>query len=74
MSVFWKPDTSQMGPPGTGKTLTGKALGKLLNRNVVDIDDDFLEPLWGVSVGSKLKELGEFMSSQALTCQVTKDF
>jgi threonine synthase len=47
-----------MGPPGTGKTLTGKSLGKILNRPVIDIDDDWLEPLWGVSVASKLTELG----------------
>lgn len=50
-----------MGPPGTGKTLTGKALAKQLgNRKVIDIDDDWLEPLWGTSVANKLKELGMF--------------
>lgn len=48
-----------MGPPGTGKTQTGRVLGSILNRKVIDIDDDFLEPLWGVPVASKLKELGQ---------------
>eukprot|EP01126_Amoeba_proteus_P055494 TRINITY_DN6893_c0_g2_i5.p1 TRINITY_DN6893_c0_g2~~TRINITY_DN6893_c0_g2_i5.p1 ORF type:complete len:764 (-),score=110.97 TRINITY_DN6893_c0_g2_i5:39-2132(-) len=48
-----------MGPPGCGKTSIGKILGRKLDKQVIDVDDDFLEPYWGVSVAEKLSELGD---------------
>jgi threonine synthase len=48
-----------MGPPGSGKTSIGRALAQQLDMKLIDIDDDHLEPTWGTSVASKLKELGD---------------
>jgi shikimate kinase len=48
-----------MGPPGSGKTTVGRLLGAQLGMPVVDVDNDFLEPLWGMTVSQKLAELGD---------------
>ncbi|XP_041346927.1 threonine synthase-like 1 [Gigantopelta aegis] len=48
-----------MGSPGSGKTTTSKILGKLLSKPVIDIDDDHLEPLWGMSVAEKRQQVGD---------------
>ncbi|CAF1366614.1 unnamed protein product [Didymodactylos carnosus] len=48
-----------MGPPGAGKTTVAKVLGKLLEKHVMDIDDDWLEIHWKTSVADKLAELGD---------------
>jgi len=48
-----------MGPPGSGKTTVGRILASQLNMSLIDVDDDVLEPYWGVSVADKLAELGD---------------
>ncbi|XP_063711024.1 threonine synthase-like 1 isoform X2 [Symsagittifera roscoffensis] len=45
------------GAPGSGKTTVAKMLGEKLGWEVVDIDDDYLEPFWGMAVADKVKEL-----------------
>jgi shikimate kinase len=47
------------GPPGSGKTSVGRELARLMNKSLLDIDDDWLEPRWKCSVASKLRELGD---------------
>ncbi|CAG5134975.1 unnamed protein product, partial [Candidula unifasciata] len=48
-----------MGNPGSGKTTTGRIVAQALGKNLVDIDDNHLEPMWGMSVADKLKQIGE---------------
>ena len=43
-----------MGSPGCGKTTLGRILSSKLDRPVIDIDDDHLEPLWGMPVSEKV--------------------
>lgn len=47
-----------MGSPGCGKTTTGQLLSARLGRPVTDIDDDFLEPYWGMPVAHKVIDTG----------------
>ncbi|KAK2550901.1 Threonine synthase-like 1 [Acropora cervicornis] len=47
-----------MGSPGAGKTTVGRILGHHLGREVIDVDDDVLEKVWGISVAEKLSEVG----------------
>ncbi len=47
------------GPPGSGKTSVGRELARLMNKSLIDIDDNWLEPRWKTSVASKLIELGD---------------
>jgi shikimate kinase len=47
------------GPPGSGKTTVGRELARLMNKSLIDIDDNWLEPRWKTSVASKLIELGD---------------
>lgn len=44
-----------MGSPGAGKTSVGRILGHRLRRKVVDVDDDVLETVWGMSVADKVR-------------------
>nr|KAG5706000.1 hypothetical protein BaRGS_028109 [Batillaria attramentaria] len=44
---------------GCGKTTVGQALASQLGIPAVDVDDDHLEPYWGMAVSNKLKELGD---------------
>jgi shikimate kinase len=53
------------GPPGSGKSYISKLLGKELDMEVYDIDDDHLEKNWGKSVAEKLEELGDDKFIQA---------
>lgn len=48
-----------MGSPGCGKTSVGRLLAAHLNMPCVDVDDDYLEHYWGVTVAHKLKEVGD---------------
>lgn len=43
-----------MGSPGAGKTSVGKILGDQLGRKVIDVDDDVLENVWGITVAEKV--------------------
>ena len=45
------------GSPGSGKTTIARMLAKKLDMTVIDIDDDHLEPLWGMPVSQKVAEL-----------------
>ncbi|CAF3335270.1 unnamed protein product [Rotaria sp. Silwood1] len=58
-STFEKRNIFLMGPPGSGKTSVGRELARLMNRSLIDIDDNWLEPRWQKSVASKLTELGD---------------
>ena len=44
-----------MGSPGAGKTTVGRILGHHLGREVIDVDDDVLEKVWGISVAKKVQ-------------------
>ena len=48
-----------MGPPGCGKTTIGRIIAPLLQKNWIDVDDDFLEPRWKMSVADKLNQVGD---------------
>lgn len=43
-----------MGSPGAGKTTVGRMLGRQLDREVIDVDDDILEKVWGMTVATKV--------------------
>ena len=43
-----------MGSPGAGKTSVGRILGHHLGKKVVDVDDDVLERVWGMTVAEKV--------------------
>ena len=43
-----------MGKPGAGKTTIAQLLGQHLNMNVVDVDNDILENVWGMTVAEKV--------------------
>ena len=43
-----------MGSPGAGKSTVGRRLGKMIGLPVVDIDDDYLEKYWNMSVADKV--------------------
>ena len=43
-----------MGSPGAGKTSVGRILGHLLGKEVIDVDDDVLERVWGMTVAEKV--------------------
>lgn len=43
-----------MGSPGAGKTSVGRILGGQLGRKVIDVDDDVLENVWGMTVAEKV--------------------
>ena len=45
------------GAPGSGKTTVAKMLAEKLDMKAIDVDDDHLEPLWGMPVAEKVKEL-----------------
>lgn len=47
-----------MGSPGAGKTSVGRMLGGQLGRKVIDVDDDVLENVWGMTVAEKLLQVG----------------
>ena len=47
------------GPPGAGKSSVSKELGKILNMNVIDVDDDIVEKDWDMPVSQLLAELGD---------------
>ncbi|XP_052676729.1 threonine synthase-like 1 isoform X3 [Crassostrea angulata] len=47
-----------MGSPGSGKSTVARILAKKLNKPSIDIDNDILEPMWGVKISEKLKEKG----------------
>ncbi|XP_076468745.1 threonine synthase-like 1 [Babylonia areolata] len=48
-----------MGSPGCGKTTISRILSHRLGRQCLDMDDHHLEPYWGTSVASKLREVGD---------------
>ncbi|CAF3433393.1 unnamed protein product [Rotaria socialis] len=58
-SNFEKRNIFLMGPPGSGKTTVGQELALLLNKPLIDIDNNWLEPRWKTTVASKLLELGD---------------
>jgi len=43
-----------MGSPGAGKTTIGRMLGDHLGKEVIDVDDDILEKVWGMTVAEKV--------------------
>ncbi|XP_078595023.1 threonine synthase-like 1 [Branchiostoma floridae x Branchiostoma japonicum] len=47
-----------MGSPGAGKTTVGRILARMLDKPLVDIDNDHLESYWGIPVAEQLSRLG----------------
>ncbi|XP_066285764.1 threonine synthase-like 1 [Branchiostoma lanceolatum] len=47
-----------MGSPGAGKTTVGRILAGMLDKPVMDIDNDHLESHWGIPVAEQLSRLG----------------
>lgn len=43
-----------MGSPGSGKTVVGQCLASNIGCQVIDIDNDYLENHWGVTVAQKV--------------------
>lgn len=43
-----------MGSPGSGKTTVAQLVGKMMGMPTVDIDNDFLEKQWKMSVAEKV--------------------
>ncbi|CAF4473578.1 unnamed protein product, partial [Rotaria magnacalcarata] len=52
-SNFEKRNIFLMGPPGSGKTTVGHELALLMNKPLIDIDNNWLEPRWKTTVASK---------------------
>ena len=52
-----------MGSPGSGKTTIGRILGPALDKEVVDVDNDFLESHWKMSVADKVSTNARFKDS-----------
>lgn len=50
-----------MGSPGAGKTSVGRMLGGQLGRKVIDVDDDVLENVWGMTVAEKVVAKSNFL-------------
>lgn len=46
-----------MGSPGSGKSTVARILAKKLNKPSIDIDNDILEPMWGVKISEKVRSL-----------------
>ncbi|XP_063952369.1 threonine synthase-like 1 [Lytechinus pictus] len=46
------------GSPGAGKTTVGQIVGRKLGMDVLDVDNDILESVWGMPVSEKLFEVG----------------
>jgi len=57
-----------MGSPGAGKTSIGRILGGQLGRKVIDVDDDVLENVWGMTVAEKLSQVGSDLFVEAEGC------
>ena len=45
-----------MGSPGAGKTTVGRLLSDRFGMPAVDIDNDFLEKVWNMSVAEKVNQ------------------
>ena len=45
-----------MGSPGAGKTTVGRLLSDRFGMPAVDIDNDFLEKVWNMSVAEKVNK------------------
>lgn len=43
-----------MGSPGSGKSTVARILAQKLNKPSIDIDNDVLEPMWGVKISEKV--------------------
>ena len=48
-----------MGAPGSGKSSVARELARLMDRPLLDVDDDVLEPTWKCSVAEQLTRLGD---------------
>ena len=46
-----------MGSPGCGKTTIGRILAGRLGWPLVDVDNDYLESYWGMTVAEKVRTL-----------------
>ena len=58
-----------MGSPGAGKTSIGRILGGQLGRKAIDVDDDVLENVWGMTVAEKVIIVHFFFTMEQLHVQ-----
>ncbi|XP_031566316.1 threonine synthase-like 1 [Actinia tenebrosa] len=47
-----------MGSPGAGKTTVGRMVAEAMGKTSIDVDNDHLEKVWGMTVAQKLTEVG----------------
>ena len=57
-----------MGSPGAGKTTVGRILGDHLGKEIVDVDDDVLESMWGMAVAEKVSFFPPFIDHCHQSC------
>jgi shikimate kinase len=43
-----------MGSPGAGKTTVGRMVAQALGMTPIDVDNDHLEKVWGMTVAQKV--------------------
>lgn len=62
-----------MGSPGSGKSTVARILAKKLNKPSIDIDNDILEPMWGVKISEKVSSLNhEYVLYCLISVEVIK--
>lgn len=62
-----------MGSPGSGKSTVARILAKKLNKPSIDIDNDILEPMWGIKISEKVSSLNhEYVRYCLISVEVIK--
>lgn len=55
-----------MGSPGAGKTTVGRMVAQAVGKTPIDVDNDHLEKVWGMTVAQKvsINEAGNRVTSR----------